>query len=354
MVELTKALALEERTEQPLIILLDEPTSVLEQREIEILFDRVRALRNRASFVFVSHRLDEVLGVSDRVYVMKDGQVVAGLPAAQTSVPELHQLMVGRELQAQYYRESRQQPPRDQVVLAAKNLCVEHAYRDVSFQVREGEVLGIAGVIGSGREELTRTLFGFLPHTAGTLTIRGKRVRLTSPDQAAALGIGYIPRERRVEGLVMPLPIAPNVTLASLLSVMRGGAIQTRKERALAEDWVRRLRVRTPSVDVLCLNLSGGNQQKVVLSKWMNARSKLLILDHPTRGLDVGAKEEVYDLVRALSEGGVAIVLTADTLEETIGLSHSIVVMRDGEITARFDASPGAKPAQVDLIRHMV
>ena len=237
---------------------------------------------------------------------------------------------------------------------AAEGLAAGRAYRNVTLHVREGEVLGIAGVIGSGREELTRTLFGFLPHTAGTLTVGGKRVRLTSPDQAAALGIGYIPRERRLEGLVMPLPIVPNLTLASLRSVMRAGAIQIRKERALAEEWVRRLHVRTPSVDVLCMNLSGGNQQKVVLAKWMNARSKLLILDHPTRGLDVGAKEEVYDLVRTLSDQGLAIMLTADTLEETIGLSHSVLVMRDGEITARFDAPPGAKPAQVDLIRYMV
>jgi ribose transport system ATP-binding protein len=314
----------------------------------------VRGLRNRASFVFVSHRLDEVLSLADRVYVMKDGRVVAGMPAAQTSVPELHQLMVGRELHAQYYRESRQQPPRESVVLAAQGLSAGRAYRNVTLQVREGEVLGIAGVVGSGREELTRTLFGFLPHTAGRLMVRGKRVRLTSPDQAAALGIGYIPRERRLEGLIMPLPIVPNMTLASLRSVMRAGAIQIKKERALAEEWVRRLRVRTPGVDVLCMNLSGGNQQKVVLAKWMNARSKILILDHPTRGLDVGAKEEVYDLVRTLSEQGLAIVLTADTLEETIGLSHSVLVMRDGEITARFDAPRGAKPAQVDLIRHMV
>ncbi len=354
MVELTKALTLEERTDRPLVILLDEPTSVLEQREIDVLFERVRALRNRASFVFVSHRLDEVLSVSDRVYVMKDGRVVAGVAAGETSVPRLHQLMVGRELQAEYYRESRQRPPRDEVTLSARDLGAGRAYRDVTFDLRAGEVLGIAGVIGSGREELTRTLFGFLPHTAGHLTVRGREVRLNSPDAAAALGIGYIPRERRVEGLVMPLAITPNVTLANLRSVQNAGLIALGKERALANDWVRRLRVRTPGVDVPCMNLSGGNQQKVVLAKWLNARSKVLIFDHPTRGLDVGAKEEVYDLIRTLSDEGVAVVLTADTLEETIGLSHSILVMRDGEITARFEGKPGAKPKQVDLIRHMV
>jgi ribose transport system ATP-binding protein len=354
MVELAKALALEERTQRHLVILLDEPTSVLEQREIDILFERVRALRSRASFVFVSHRLDEVLQISDRVYVMKDGKVVTEKPAAETSVPELHRLMVGRELHSEYYREARQQPPTANVAMQAERLAVPGAYRNVDFTLREGEILGIAGVIGSGREELTRTLFGFLPHSTGKLVVAGKTVRLTSPDQAAALGIGYIPRERRVEGLVLTLPIVPNITLASLRTVMQAGTIQSGKERRLAETWVEKLRVRTPGVDALCLNLSGGNQQKVVLAKWMNASSRVLIFDHPTRGLDVGAKEEVYDLMRTLSEQGIAMVLTADTLEETIGLSHSILVMRDGEVTARFDAMPGSKPAQVDLIRHMV
>jgi ribose transport system ATP-binding protein len=354
MVELAKALALEERTERHLVILLDEPTSVLEQREIDILFERVRALRNRASFVFVSHRLDEVLQISDRVYVMKDGKVVAQMPAAETSVPNLHRLMVGRELHAEYYREARQKPPSAKVAMQAESLTVQGGYRNVDFTLREGEILGIAGVIGSGREELTRTLFGFLPQSAGRLLVAGRTVRLTSPDQAAAIGIGYIPRERRVEGLVLTLPIVPNITLASLRTVMKAGAIQSGKERKLAETWVEKMRVRTPGVDALCLNLSGGNQQKVVLSKWMNARSRILIFDHPTRGLDVGAKEEVYDLMRTLSEQGIAMILTADTLEETIGLSHSILVMRDGEVTARFDAMPGSKPAQVDLIQHMV
>ncbi len=354
MVELAKALALEERTERHLVILLDEPTSVLEQREIDVLFERVRALRARASFVFVSHRLDEVLNISDRVYVMKDGKIVTEMPAGETTVPQLHRLMVGRELHSEYYREARQRAPVEKVAIQASQLTVAGAYRNVDFTLREGEILGIAGVIGSGREALTRTLFGFLPHTSGTLTLAGRQVRLTSPDQAAALGVGYIPRERRLEGLVLALSIIPNITLASLATVMKSGVIQVKREREVAQSWVQKLHIRTPGVDAICLNLSGGNQQKVVLSKWMNAQSKILIFDHPTRGLDVGAKEEVYDLMRTLSEQGIAIVLTADTLEETIGLSHSIIVMRDGEVTARFDAAAGNKPKQIDLIAHMV
>jgi ribose transport system ATP-binding protein len=353
MVELAKALALEERTDRHLVILLDEPTSVLEQRDIDILFARVRALKQRASFVFVSHRLDEILELSDRIYVMKDGRVVGGMQTGITTIPQLHQMMVGRDRHAEYYREARQQPARLEVVMEARGLSVTGAYREVDFVLHKGEVLGIAGVVGSGREELTRTLFGFGPQTSGTLQIDGHKVRLTAPSQAADRGVGYIPRERRTEGLVLSLPIAVNITLSSLPINPVTGAISLSRERQLAKNWVEKLRIRTPSVEALCLNLSGGNQQKVVLAKWMNARAHILILDHPTRGLDVGAKEEVYELIRDLSEEGVAIVLTADTLEETIGLCHSILVMRDGQVTARFDATP-RKPSQVDLIRHMV
>ncbi len=354
MVELAKALALEDRTDKPLLILLDEPTSVLESKEVAVLFERVRALKSRASFVFVSHRLDEVLDISDRLYVMRDGRVVAERAADAVSVPELHAMMVGRSLHSEYYREARQVPPRPPVALEARGLGVKGAYRNVDLAVREGEVLGIAGVIGSGREELTRTLFGFLPQSSGTIIVAGREAKLTTPAQAVRLGIGYIPRERRLEGLVMFLSVAANITLANLAAVMRRGMIDHRRERALAADWIERLRIRTPATTTACRNLSGGNQQKVVLARWMTARARVLILDHPTRGLDVGAKEEVFDLVRTLSDAGVAIILASDTLEETIGLSHTILVMRDGAITGRFDAPPGHKPGQVELLRHMV
>jgi ribose transport system ATP-binding protein len=354
MVELAKALTLEEHAGGHLVILLDEPTSVLERADIDILFDRVRALKSRASFVFVSHRLDEVLQLSDRVYVMKDGEVVEELRAADADVAMLHRLMVGRTQQADYYYEPLQKPARDGVVLEADQLQFGAAYRNVSLKLHAGEVLGITGVIGSGREELTRTLAGFAPHTAGTLKVAGREVRLETPADAVDLGIGYIPRERRVEGLVLFLSVSANITLADLASLTRFGLIDARKERSLAADWTSRLKIRTPNIDTLCLGLSGGNQQKVVLAKWLNAKAKILILDHPTRGLDVGAKEEVYELIRGLTSDGLAIILTSDTLEETIGLSHNVIVMRDGEITHRAEAGPGAKPQQIDLIGHMV
>src|ERR1700736_2731203 len=281
MVELAKALSLEERTDRHLVVLLDEPTSVLEQRDIDILFARVRALKQRASFVFVSHRLDEILALSDRIYVMKDGRVVGQMQAGTSSVPQLHQMMVGRDRHAEYYRESRQHAPRKEIVMEARGLSVKGAYKEVDFVLHKGEVLGIAGVVGSGREELTRTLFGFVPQTSGTLRIDGHDVRLTAPSQAADHGVGYIPRERRTEGLVLSLPIAVNMTLSSLPVGRFTGAINLGRERQLARKWVDKLHIRTPTVEALCLNLSGGSQQKVVLAKWMNARPPILIFDHP-------------------------------------------------------------------------
>jgi len=354
MVELAKALTLEEHAAGHLVILLDEPTSVLERAEIEILFARVRALKSRASFVFVSHRLDEVLQLADRVYVMKDGAVVADLMAADASVTMLHQLMVGRSLQADYYREPSQKPFRPEVLLEVEGLSLGKAYSNVSFKLHAGEILGIAGVIGSGREELTRTLAGFAPPDAGTIRIANRVVTLATPADAVDLGVGYIPRERRVEGLVLFLSVSANITLADLATLSHYGLIDSREESRRARSWVERLKIRTPSIAALCLNLSGGNQQKVVLAKWLNAKARILILDHPTRGLDVGAKEEVYELIRAITAEGLAIILTSDTLEETIGLSHNVFVMRDGAITFRAEANPGAKPRQIDLIGHMV
>ncbi|MBY3465845.1 sugar ABC transporter ATP-binding protein [Rhizobium laguerreae] len=354
MVELAKALTLEEAVSRPLVILLDEPTSVLSGSDIDVLFKRVRSLKSRASFVFVSHRLDEVLRISDRVYTMKDGQVVAEHLATDVTGPELHEIMVGRGLQSAYYKEDKQLPPKSEIVVDASRLAIAGAFHDVDLQIHAGEIVGIAGVVGSGREEVTRTIGGFMPHTGGTLKINGEAVHFRTPEQAVRKSIGYVPRERRVEGLVMFLSIAENITLADLSSVMRGGAINYRRERQLAADWIKRLRIKAPGPDIACRKLSGGNQQKVVLARWMTAGSRILILDHPTRGLDVGAKEEVYELVRDLSSQGVAILLISDTLEETIGLSHRVLVMRDGVVTAHFDAAPGNKPDQVDLVRAMV
>jgi ribose transport system ATP-binding protein len=354
MVELAKALTLEEDGRDDLVVFLDEPTSVLEQAEIHILFDRVRALRSRASFVFVSHRLDEILDLSDRIYVLRDGEVVAHMPTGEATVHRLHELMVGQEQHTEYYREDRQKPPATKVALKIDRLTSAGHYSDIGFELHEGEVLGIAGVIGSGREELSRTLAGLMQPTSGTVELFGKPVAIRNPSEAVRLGIGYVPQERRTEGLVLPMTMGDNMTLPALGKFSKGGFLFGGNERGTAEKWVKRLTIRPPNPVLPCSSLSGGNQQKVVLAKWIEAGVRVLILDHPTRGLDVGAKQDVYALVRDLCEQGVAVLLTADTLEETIGLSHTILVMRDGRITERFQAVPGHKPQQVDLIQHMV
>ena len=354
MVEIAKAVSLDTRVEGDIVILLDEPTSVLESKEIEVLFRLVRELKDRAAFVFISHRIDEVLDVSDRVYVMRDGKVVAETLATEVSIERLHELMVGRALHHEYYREARQGEPGTETAMTARDLSSRAGFRDVSFTLRKGEILGIAGVIGSGREALARCLAGLARIDSGTLEIGGDARRFGRPSEAVAAGVGYLPRERRLEGVVTGVPVIENMTMSALDAFTAAGLIQRGRERAVARDWIEKLSIKTPSPDTFAGSLSGGNQQKVVLSKWRIAGSDIVILDHPTRGIDVGAKEDVYELIRDMTGEGISIVLLADTLEEVIGLSHTIIVMRDGEESARFDAPPGAKPSQVDLIRHMV
>jgi ribose transport system ATP-binding protein len=360
MVEVAKALSVEDHLDGPSgtepVIVFDEPTSVLDGDDTEVLFAQIERLRARASVVFVSHRLDEVLRVSDRVYVLKDGRCVAERDPADVDVQELYRLMVGRESAGSYYREDAQgDVDGAEEVLGVTGLTRAGSFTDVSLSVRRGEILGIAGVIGSGREDLARALFGAEPVGAGEMRLAGKPVRLRSPADAVRAGIGYIPAERRFEGVAMGMSVADNILLADRTPVSAGPFVDPRRRRGLVAQWIERLRIRTPGPGTDVASLSGGNQQKVALAKWLvSPRLRVLVLDHPTRGLDVGAKEDVYRLVRELCERGLAIVLLADTLEETIALSHRVVVMRDGQVTARFDAPPGAKPTQVDLVEQMV
>ncbi len=354
MVELAKALTLEERTSKRLVILLDEPTSVLEQAEIDVLFARIRELKSRASFIFVSHRLDEVLAISDRIYVMKDAEVVAEMPVADAHETKLHEIMVGRTLEHNFYLEDKQVPPQDNVALELRDFCRGNEFKNVNLKLYEGEVLGIAGVIGSGREALVRAVFGMEPAERGGIYVHGKKVDVPDPSTAVKNGIGFVPSERGTEGMVPMLSISENISLANLDSVTGAFGLSKAKETALAKHWIDRLRVKAPGPEVAIRSLSGGNQQKVVIAKWLNAQSKILILDHPTRGVDVGAKHEVFSLIRDLCSAGYAILLLADTIAETIGLSHRVLVMRDGELQAEIDASAGNKPSQTRIVEHMV
>ncbi|MEZ5931258.1 MAG: sugar ABC transporter ATP-binding protein [Alphaproteobacteria bacterium] len=354
MVEIAKALSLDSRIEGEVIILLDEPTSVLEQREIDLLFAIIADLKQRASILFISHRLDEVLRVSDRVYVMRDGRVVHEVASADAKIHDLHQHMVGRQLDHRYYREQRQVAADERVLLKVEGLTRTGAFNDIAFKLHAGEILGIAGVVGSGREALARCLAGLEPAESGDIEVGGASVRIAAPHQAVAAGIGFVPSERKVEGIVAALDVSENMSLAAKDRFLRHGLIDFAAERETATTWVRRLGVKTPSIRTPGGSLSGGNQQKVVLAKWRIAGSDVMILDHPTRGIDVGAKEEVYELIRDMAAEGLGILLLADTLEEVIGLSSRILVMKDGRISRTFEAPVGAKPEQIDLIEAMV
>ncbi len=354
MVEIAKAMALEERVCQEPIMILDEPTSVLHQEEVEQLFEKLLHLKERASIIFISHRLEEILEITDRVYVLKDGRNVASMPTKETNIAELHQLMVGRELKGEYYREGEQIDYGEEIVLSVAALSKSNAFYDVTFDLHKGEILGLCGVLGSGREALCRCLFGADTLDSGEIRVNGQQLIPKSPMAAIDLGIGYVPMERRTEGLILYLSVAPNITLASLEEVTSRGFLNLGLETETAKSWIKKLNIRTPSHRALCLNLSGGNQQKVVLAKWLASQVNVLILDHPTRGLDVGAKEEVYELIRQLARQGIALILVADTLEEVIGLSNTILAMKDGRVQKRFDAPVGNKPQPLALIQHMM
>lgn len=355
LVELAKVLTLEERVDGDLVILLDEPTSVLSEDEVKLLFRIVRDLTRRASFIFVSHRMDEVMELSDRIYVMKDGQVVDVVARGGATVEQIQHKMVGRNVDREYYREQRQRPyDAGKVLLEMKGVTLPGRVKDINLTLHAGEVLCLVGTEGSGREAILRTIYGMRTPLAGTVSIKGQQVTAFTAQAAVAASVGYVPRERKVEGIVAGMNVYENMTLSQLQRHSKGGILRVAGEKALARDWIGRLKVKAHSEHADCGNLSGGNQQKVVLAKWRSGGSDIMLLDHPTRGLDIGAKEDVYEMIRDMSADGVGIVLVADTLEEAIGLSHTIIVVKDGEIQKQFDCVPGAKPSLFDLLHHMI
>ncbi|MEP7453389.1 sugar ABC transporter ATP-binding protein [Phyllobacterium sp. SB3] len=355
LVELAKVLTLEERVDGDLVILLDEPTSVLAKEEVELLFRLVRELRSRASFIFVSHRLDEVLELADRIYVMKDGEVVDHVVSTEAVAENIQRRMVGRDIDKEYYREEKQRPylP-EKVLVELDKVSLPGKYYDISLKLHAGEVLTLVGVEGSGREAILRSIFGLQRPLFGTISIKGDRVRSFNARNSVARGVGYIPRERKVEGIVSGMSVYENITLSQLRNYSSAGFLKIPKEKATAREWISKLHIKAPSEYADCGHLSGGNQQKVVLSKWRSGGSDIILLDHPTRGLDIGAKEDVYDMVRAMNADGAGIILIADTLEEAIGLSHTIAVIKDGKIQKQFDCKQGARPSLFDLVHYMI
>jgi rhamnose transport system ATP-binding protein len=335
LVEIAKAMSLDAR-----VIVMDEPTAALSSREVDRLFTVARTLREEGkALVFISHRLDEVYALCDRVTVLRDGKFVSSDPLSEVTEDELVRRMVGRDLDALF-------PKFDttpgEVALSVSRLTREGVFTDVSFDVRAGEIVALAGLVGSGRSEVARAVFGIDRYDAGSVTVRGKKLRPARPTDAIDAGIALVPEDRRQQGLVMELSIERNATMTQMASLSRFGLLTTRSERGRAKEWATKLQLKYRALSDAVGVLSGGNQQKVVLAKWLATRPRVLIVDEPTRGIDVGTKAEVHRLLSELASDGVAILMISSELPEVLGMADRVLVMREGRLAtelARADAT---------------
>jgi ribose transport system ATP-binding protein len=324
MVEIARALSTDAR-----ILIMDEPTASLSASESEKLFEVIRKLRaDGVCIIYISHRMEEVQLLADRVTVLRDGRWAGDLTRAEATPDKIVALMVGRELSGAYFPDKGGRTA-GEVVLDVKDLLVPGAPAGVSFAARRGEILGFAGLVGAGRTELMESVFGVRPARSGTMTLEGRPFAPRSPREAIARGVYLAPEDRKHHGLVLPMSITENTTLPNLAAYTRWGRLDGSAEQKAAEAEVKRMATRTPSVRQKVVNLSGGNQQKVVLGKWLAMSPKVLILDEPTRGIDVGARAEIYRHVAALAAGGIAVLVVSSDMEEVIGLCDRVLVMRE-------------------------
>lgn len=325
MIEIAKALMTNAK-----VIIMDEPTAALTEREIEKLFNVINALRKEGvSIVYISHRMEEIFAICDRITVMRDGKTVDTKTVSETNFDEVVRKMVGRELTDRYPERN---PNIGQTVLEVKNATRQGVFDDVNFSVKSGEIVGVAGLMGAGRTEIMRALFGLDKLDSGEIWINGQKVSIKSPFEAVKRGIGFITEDRKNEGLVLDFSIRENMALPNLTSFSKNGVIDYKTETDFVEMLIKRLRIKTESGETSAKNLSGGNQQKVVIAKWVGIGPRVLILDEPTRGVDVGAKREIYQLMNELTDRGVAIIMVSSELPEVLGMSDRILVVHEGKI----------------------
>jgi ABC-type sugar transport system ATPase subunit len=329
-VEIAKALSIDAR-----VLIMDEPTAALTEADVSRLFGIVRLLRDRGvGIVYISHRLGEVFELADRVTVLRDGQYVDTQQVRDTTEPELIARMVGRTIDDLFPKMSARI---GETVLEVRDLVRQPYTRGVSLSVRAGEIVGLAGLVGSGRSELAQVIFGILPAQSGTIRIDGKQVHIDNPGKAIRNGVAYVPEDRGTQGLVRQMVIRENTSLAVLRAISNGGFIRPKRERALAQRAIAQLSIRATGTEQVVGKLSGGNQQKVVVSKWLASEPRLLIVDEPTRGVDVGAKAEIHRLISELAaKQGLAILMISSELPEILGMSDRVLVMREGRIVAEY------------------
>ncbi len=330
MVEIAKALSLNAQ-----LLIMDEPTSALTGTEIDQLYAVIRKLKEKGkSVIFISHHLDEVFEICDRGTVLRDGEYISTVDLHNTTNDQLINLMVGRSLDQQYPKVISK---RGKEAIRVEGICREGVLKDISFSAYNGEILGIAGLVGAGRTELVRAIFGADKIDSGNVYIDEKLVKLDSPQAAILAGLGLLPEDRKYQGLVLKLSVLQNVSMASLNKIKKNGFLQLKMEKLRVDDFIKKLRIMTPSSLQEVQNLSGGNQQKVVLAKWLASESKVLIFDEPTRGIDVGAKVEVYNLMNTLVENGACVIMVTSEMPELLGMSDRILVIHQGRVAGEFN-----------------
>ena len=330
MIEIAKALMVDAK-----VIIMDEPTAALTQTETEVLFRVVRSLKEKGvSIVYISHRMEEIFELCDRITILRDGQYVGTKNIPETDMTEVVKMMIGREIGERY-------PARDvklgDVIFEVQDLCCPGVFEHVNFKVRAGEVLGVAGLMGAGRTEIMQSIFGNMPNVTGKIFVNGKEVSNKTPADAMRNGIGFITEDRKVEGLMLEESIMKNISVANLGKISSGGVLNAKAEMDMVKKGIEELHIRCTGPKHACGELSGGNQQKVVFAKWIFTDPKVLILDEPTRGVDIGAKKEIYSIINDLAAKGVAIIMVSSELPEVLGMSDVVMVVHEGHIGGFID-----------------
>ncbi|MDT3843697.1 MAG: sugar ABC transporter ATP-binding protein [Bacillota bacterium] len=326
MIEIAKALMVDAK-----VIIMDEPTAALSQKETAVLFEVARNLREKGvSIVYISHRMEEIFELCDRITVLRDGQYIGTKMIKDTDMNDIVKMMIGREIGERF-------PERDvaigDTVIEVKNLSCGKTFQDVSFKVRAGEVLGVSGLMGAGRTEIMTAIFGNMPNVTGEVFIEGKKADIRNPWDAMNYGIGMITEDRKIEGLMLDKSIRENITIANLKRLSKNGVMNKKAEADLVAEGIRELHIKCTGSEHEASNLSGGNQQKVVFAKWIFTEPKVLILDEPTRGVDIGAKKEIYSIINDLAAKGVAIIMVSSELPEILGMSDNIMVVHEGKVS---------------------
>jgi inositol transport system ATP-binding protein len=330
---------------------MDEPTSALTEREVEHLFQIIRALKaDGKGIIYITHKMSELFEIADEVSVFRDGKYIATKFSNEVNRDDIIRMMVGREISQMF---PKLDVPIGDVVLSVKGLSLNGIFKDVSFDVRAGEILGIAGLVGSGRSNIAETIFGVTPASAGTISIKGKDVRMSSPSVAMAHGMAFLTEDRKETGCFLLLDIQENTQMAVLQNkYVKNGFVQQGKLSKDSADMANTLRVRTPDMQEPIINLSGGNQQKVLISRWLLTKPRILILDEPTRGIDVGAKAEIHRLVSELARDGVAVIMISSEMPEVLGMSDRIMVIHEGRVTGFLDRSEADQIKIMELASH--